>query len=92
MHKPKKIRKTGILRGGVFSLFALSIMFLIGGIIAIIFPITFYSTGGTGMYARTPVATVYDSSQTQIWGVIFVVFAAFFLICAYRLQRGNIRK
>lgn len=87
MKETKNDQKKTFFKGGVPSLLGLGIMFLIGGIIAITAPIPYYSSGGTGRFARASVTTAYSTGETQGWGIIFLVMGLFILFCAYRFQR-----
>lgn len=76
------------LRDGVPSLLCIGMMFLAGGILAIVFPIPFASPGIPGKPGIPVGGSFYSSNQTAGWGVIFVLLSVFFLVAAHRHQRS----
>jgi hypothetical protein len=88
--KPKasrRIRKKRSKGDGSRMLIGLALTMILGGILAILKPIPFMSTGGTGRYGNNPVTSVYSTNETIGFGVLFIAIGLFLIRIALEIRK-----
>ena len=58
------------------------------GLLMILRPITYFSSGGIGHMARTPTLSVFSGRDTVFIGWMILFMAGFILWFAYRVKKG----
>lgn len=83
----RRVRKKRSKGDGSRMLMGLAITMILGGIVAILKPIPFMSTGGTGRYGSNPVTSVYSTNETVGFGVLFVAIGLFLIRIALEIRK-----
>jgi hypothetical protein len=74
---------------GTTSLLIGRAIFSVGGVMAIVSPVSFDSPGGIGQFASHPVTTVYTIGQTRGLGVFFLLIAVLLFCTAHRIAKDR---
>lgn len=83
----RRIRKKRCKGDGSRMLIGLALTMILGGILAILKPIPFMSTGGTGRYGNNPVTSVYSTNETIGFGVLFIAIGLFLIRIALEIRK-----
>jgi hypothetical protein len=83
----RRVRKKQNKNDGSVILIGLAVTLILGGMLAILKPIPFMSTGGTGRHGQNPVTSFYTTDETVGFGVLFVAIGVFLIRISLEIRK-----
>jgi hypothetical protein len=84
-HSPGNRRNRN--KDGRGILIGLATAMILGGFLAILKPVPFWSGGGVGRHGSTPVTSVYSTNETVGFGVLFIAIGLFLIRVALEIRK-----